>query len=59
MSLFYTRGGVVDSLSYTILVSATKCPKESDLVVTKASNNFGRYSFQNRIWKSKYNSFEI
>jgi len=40
--LFYTGGGVVDSLSYTILGSATKRLKESDLVVTQSSNNFGR-----------------
>jgi len=33
---------VVDSLSYTILGSATKRLKESDLVVTQSSNNFGR-----------------
>jgi len=33
---------VVDSLSCTILGSATKRLKENDLVVTQPSNNFGR-----------------
>jgi len=36
--------GVVDSLPCTILGSATKRLKESDLVVTQPSNNFGKYS---------------
>ncbi|KEH27338.1 hypothetical protein MTR_5g005640 [Medicago truncatula] len=42
LSLFYPGGGVVDSLPCTILGSATKRLKESDLVVTQPSNNFGR-----------------
>jgi len=40
--MFYPGGGVVDSLPYTILGSATKRVKESDLVVTQPNNNFGR-----------------
>jgi len=39
---FYPDGGVVDSLSCTILGSATKYLQESDLFVTQPSNNFGR-----------------
>ncbi|AES99067.1 hypothetical protein MTR_5g076210 [Medicago truncatula] len=39
LNLFYPGGGVVDSLSCTILGSATKRLKESDLVVTQ---HFGR-----------------
>jgi len=42
LSLFYSGGSVVDSLHCTILGSATKRLKESDLVVTQPSNNFGR-----------------
>ncbi|AES69369.1 phytoene synthase [Medicago truncatula] len=42
LGLFYPGGSVVDSLSCTILGSATKRLKESDLVVTRPSNNFGR-----------------
>ncbi|AES64464.1 hypothetical protein MTR_2g025650 [Medicago truncatula] len=42
LGLFYPGGGVVDSLPCTILDSATKRLKESDLVVTQPSNNFGR-----------------
>ncbi|AES95740.1 GDP dissociation inhibitor [Medicago truncatula] len=42
LGLFYPGGGVVDSLPCTILGSATKRLKESDLVVTQPSNNFGR-----------------
>jgi len=41
--LFYPTGGVVDSLSCTILDSVTKRLKESDMVVTQPSNNFGKY----------------
>jgi len=48
--LFYLGGGVVDSLPYTILGSATKRLKESDLVVvTQTSNNFGSILLENRI----------
>ncbi|AES68678.1 hypothetical protein MTR_3g013550 [Medicago truncatula] len=42
LGLFYPGGGVVDSLPCTILGSAMKRLKESDLVVTQPSNNFGR-----------------
>ncbi|KEH24406.1 glycoside hydrolase family 9 protein [Medicago truncatula] len=42
LSLFYPGGGVVDSLSCTILDSATKRLKESNLVVTQPSNNFDK-----------------
>ncbi|AES94666.1 hypothetical protein MTR_5g016990 [Medicago truncatula] len=42
LGLFYPGGGVVDSLSCKILDSATKRLKESDLIVTQPSNNFGR-----------------
>ncbi|AES87014.1 hypothetical protein MTR_4g019100 [Medicago truncatula] len=42
LGLFYPGGGVVDSLPCTILSSATKHLKESDLVVTQPGNNFGR-----------------
>jgi hypothetical protein len=59
--MFYLGGGVVDSLPCTSLGSAKKRLKDSDMVVTQPSNNFGRYSFKKkkRIWKSKYNSLEI
>ena len=40
--LVYPGDGVVDSLLCTILGSATKRLKESDLVVTQPSSNFGR-----------------
>jgi len=50
---------VVDSLSCTILDSATKCFKKSDLVVTQLSNNFVDILYQNRIWESKYNNLKI
>jgi hypothetical protein len=39
---------VVDSLPCTTLGSATKRLKESDLIVTRPSNNFSRYSFTKR-----------
>ncbi|AET04409.1 hypothetical protein MTR_8g088480 [Medicago truncatula] len=39
LTLFYPGGSVVDSLPYTILGSATKRLKESDLVMTQPSNN--------------------
>ncbi|AES70934.1 hypothetical protein MTR_3g065070 [Medicago truncatula] len=42
LSLFYPGGGMVDGLPCTILGSATKRLKESDMVVTQPSNNFGR-----------------
>ncbi|AET02631.1 hypothetical protein MTR_8g044920 [Medicago truncatula] len=42
LNLFYPGGDVIDSLSCTMLGSATKRLKESDLVVTQPSNNFGR-----------------
>jgi len=51
---------VVDSLSCTILGSATKRLIESDLVVTQPSNNFDRYShIKIEFGKPKYNSLEI
>jgi len=37
LDLFYPEGGMVDSLPCTILGSATKRLKESDLVVTQPS----------------------
>ncbi|KEH17484.1 hypothetical protein MTR_0012s0220 [Medicago truncatula] len=60
LGLFYPGGGVVDSMSCTIFGSATKRLKESDLVVTQPSINFGRkQNLENQnttVWKSKNNS---
>jgi len=51
--LFYPGGSVVDSLPCTILGSATKRLKESDLVVTQPVTT----SVENRIWKTKIQQF--
>jgi len=40
--LVLSWGGVVDSLPCTILNSATKRLKKSDLIVTQPSNNFDK-----------------
>jgi len=58
--LFYPGGGVVNSLPCTILCSAAKRIKESDLVVTQPSNNFGRYSFLKiEFGNPKNNNFKV
>lgn len=46
LDLFYSEDdGVVDSLSYIILDSATKHLKDSELIVTQPNNNFSGWKF--------------
>jgi len=52
-SVVNRTGGVVDSLD-----SATKHLKESDMFVTKPSNNFGKYSLM-EFGNPKTNNLEI